>query len=299
MDEIHKNTILIIDDEEGNRQVLSHILGSEYTIYTAGNGIDAIDSARNLLPDLILLDIVMPGMDGYEVRTALKNSETTDQIPVIFITSLGTSEDEARGLALDAADYIIKPFVSQIIKLRVRNQMQILNQLRIIERLSMIDQLTNIPNRRSFDTRLGMEWKQSVRETTPISLLMMDIDKFKVYNDLYGHQQGDVVLKTAAETFMKSLKRPTDFAARWGGEEFAVLLPNTHLDGALSVAEIIRTDMEKVVIPCADGTETKVTISIGVNTITPDITSCVESFISKADEALYAAKQAGRNRVAH
>jgi diguanylate cyclase (GGDEF)-like protein len=161
----------------------------------------------------------------------------------------------------------------------------------------MIDQLTNIPNRRSFDARLSVEWKQAIREQLPISLLMMDLDRFKILNDTYGHQQGDIVLKTIAEVFTRSLRRPADFTARWGGEEFIVLLPNTPLEGAVEVAEHIRTEVENTVIPVSDGTKIKITISIGATSIKPEQKSSMYFFISCADKALYMAKDTGRNKV--
>jgi diguanylate cyclase (GGDEF)-like protein len=297
MDETKKNSLLIVDDEKLNLKVLTHILLQDYTLYTAKDGLTAIEYAKEYYPDLILLDIIMPGMDGYEVITELKQIDGVRDIPVIFITGLNNSEDEEKGLALGAVDYINKPFISAVIRLRVKHQMQIINQLRAIERLSMIDQLTNIANRRSFDNRLGVEWYRAVREKTPISMLMIDVDKFKTYNDTYGHQQGDVVLRTIAEVFTNTLKRALDFAARWGGEEFTILLPNVDKDGALIVAEDIRKNVENTEIPCANGTFTKVTISVGVNTEEPSHNSSVDTFISGADEALYIAKRTGRNKV--
>ena len=297
MDEKSKNSILIVDDEKSNLMVLTHLLSREYTIYTARDGQDAINKARKLLPDLILLDIIMPEMDGYDALAALKKSDETRAIPVIFITGLDSGEDEEKGLALKAADYISKPFRSAIVKLRIRNQVQIVNQLRTIERLSMIDQLTGIANRRSFDNRLNMEWRRAIREKTAISLLMIDVDKFKKYNDTYGHQQGDVLLQAVADVYCRTLKRPGDFAARWGGEEFAILLPASDMNGALTVAEDIRANVENEVIVCPDGEATKVTVSIGVNTKDPNTNCSIDSFISGADSALYAAKGRGRNRV--
>jgi diguanylate cyclase (GGDEF)-like protein len=297
MDEERKNSLLIVDDERMNLKVLTHILGGDYVIYTATNGASAIEKAREFKPDLILLDILMPDMDGYETLSRLKKDEITQNIPVIFITGLSSSEDEEKGLSLDTVDYISKPFGAMIVKLRVRNQIKIVNQLRTIQHLSMIDQLTNIPNRRSFDERLHIEWNRAIREHTPLSFLMIDVDKFKDYNDTYGHQQGDVVLKTVADVFKQSVKRSGDFAARWGGEEFGVVLPNTVLNGALEIAEKIRTDVEDVLIPCADGSTNKVTISIGVNSMMPTQGSSIDAFISNADKALYEAKDRGRNRV--
>ena len=184
-----------------------------------------------------------------------------------------------------------------IVKLRVRNQIQIVNQMRTIERLSMIDQLTNIPNRRCFDDRLNMEWKQAIREQTPISVLMIDIDKFKDLNDTYGHQQGDVILQTIAKIFEHSFRRPGDFAARWGGEEFVVLLPNTPFEGAIDVAEKIRCEIEKLQITCTTGIVLSITVSIGVNSLVPELDNSADDFLTNADRALYAAKYAGRNKV--
>ena len=163
--------------------------------------------------------------------------------------------------------------------------------------MSTIDGLTSIPNRRCFDDRMNMEWHRAIRDNTFISILMMDVDKFKIYNDTYGHQQGDVVLQAVAKTITQSLERPSDFGARWGGEEFIVLLPNTDSDGALTIAERIRLNISNVAIPCADGAETKVTVSIGVNTQKPQTNSSHDSFIAEADQALYKAKKSGRNRV--
>ena len=161
----------------------------------------------------------------------------------------------------------------------------------------MKDTLTAIPNRRTFDNRLDLEWDRAKREQTPISIIMIDIDKFKTYNDTFGHQQGDMALKTVAATIQNSLKRTIDFCARWGGEEFTVLLSNTSSTGALSVAESIRAAIENAVIPCTDEKGQKTTVSLGVNSQTPDMYSSIADFISGADASLYKAKETGRNRV--
>ena len=292
-----KNSVLIVDDEELNIMALTQILSPNYTVYTAKNGQDAITAAKKYSPDVILLDILMPEMNGYTVIYALKSHEKTQAIPVIFVSGLRNAGDEEKGLALGAADYISKPFSAAIVKLRVYNQVKMLNQFHTIERLSMRDQLTEIFNRRGFDNRINMEWIRAIRKNATISILMIDVDKFKEYNDTYGHQQGDVVLQTVAQTVTQALNRPGDIAARWGGEEFVVLLPNTELTGALNIAERLRLNVEKIMIPCTNGVGTKITISIGVNTQTPAKNSSLESFISKADKALYEAKAAGRNKV--
>ena len=297
MEDIMKNNILIIDDEKPDLLYLNSLLSDDYSIFVAKDGSEAIEKANELLPDLILLDILMPGMNGYEAFALLKSSEKTREIPVIFITGLSSNEDEGKGLALGAADYITKPFNEAIVKLRVGNQLRMINQMRAIERLSMMDQLTEIANRRSFDQRLDAEWRRAVRDKQPITLMMIDVDKFKVYNDTYGHQQGDVVLREIAGILTKNLKRPADFAARWGGEEFVVLLPATGAEGALTIAELIRKNVEETAIPCHDGATTRVTVSIGVNTKIPTQNDSIHEFVSKADAALYAAKEAGRNKV--
>ena len=299
MNEDIKNSVLVVDDEQANCLTLIHILNPHYTVYVRKNGRDAIEAAEELLPDVILLDILMPEMDGYEVFTALKNSERTKDIPVIFITGLCGTDDEKKGLALGAVDYITKPFVPEIVELRVKHQIQIVNQIRTIERLSMTDQLTGLHNRRSFDTRFDVEWRRALREQTPISILVMDIDKFKTYNDTYGHQRGDVALQSFAKTFAETLKRPGDFAARWGGEEFIALLPNTDAPGAIFIAEQIRERIQEMEIPSPDGLGAKITVSIGVNTRSHGDGDATNEFFSRADEALYTAKEKGRNRVWH
>jgi diguanylate cyclase (GGDEF)-like protein len=294
---IEKNRLLIVDDDSSNLMALSHILGSEYIIHVAANGEAAVKMAENFIPDLILLDIILPGMDGYEVFNELQNLDKTAHIPIIFITGLNNKDDEKKGLRMGAVDYISKPFDDVIVKLRVQHQIRIINQLRIIERLSMIDQLTGIPNRRNFDNRLRIEWARAVRESTSVSLLMVDVDYFKNYNDTYGHQQGDAALKMVAERIHQTLGRMTDFAARWGGEEFVVLIPGTDFKGACEIGERIRENIENTETLCVDGTVTKVTVSVGVNTHMPLKTSSIDEFISNADRALYSAKNMGRNRV--
>ena len=163
----------------------------------------------------------------------------------------------------------------------------------------MRDQLTGIPNRRSFDYRVNWEWKRAIREKSPLSILMIDVDKFKNYNDSFGHQQGDVALQTIAKTIKQTVKRMIDFVARWGGEEFIVLLPTTDSAGAICVAEKIRAEIENMIIPCADERGNKITISIGVSTQIPTAHNSHEHTISMADSALYKAKEAGRNRAVY
>ncbi|MDR0331339.1 MAG: diguanylate cyclase [Chitinispirillales bacterium] len=292
-----KLSILIVDDERSNIDVLSHILKEKYKLYIAKNGEGAIKIARENVPDLILLDVIMPNMDGFEVIRELKKSDHTSKIPVIFITGQDSKEDEVKGLNEGAVDYITKPFHSTIVEARIRIHMQIIDQMRIIERMSIMDELTDLPNRRYFNDQLTREWGRAIRETLSISLLIIDVDKFKVYNDTFGHPQGDALLQTVAYVFKESLRRPADFVARWGGEEFIMLLPGSDLEGAISVAERVRSSVENTIIPCIDGTSTCATISIGINSERPIVNLPAAGFVSRADKALYSAKQTGRNRV--
>jgi len=289
-------TILITDDEKMNVDVLGGILSPMYNLLISRNGTRAIALAREHTPDLILLDVLMPDMSGFEVITELKNDKDTINIPVIFITGLTSAEDEEKGFILGAVDYITKPFKKAIVKARVNTHIRIVDQMRMIESIGLIDPLTKIANRRGFENRLDLEWNRAIREQTPISLLMMDIDKFKNYNDTYGHQQGDVALGTFADVASKTLMRAVDFVARWGGEEFVILLPGTDTKGATEVAERVRENTEATVLTTYDGVDTRVTVSIGINTIVPRINDSTKDFMEKADQALYKAKESGRNR---
>jgi diguanylate cyclase (GGDEF)-like protein len=292
-----KLSILIVDDEKSNIDVLSHILKEKYKLFIAKNGESALKIARDNLPNLILLDIIMPEMDGFEVLSELKKSEHTSKIPVIFITGQDGKDAEINGLNKGAVDYITKPFHSMIVEARVNTHMKIVEQMRIIERMSIMDELTDLPNRRYFNDQLAREWGRAIRETLSISLLIIDVDKFKVYNDTFGHPQGDTLLHTVAGVFKEALKRPADFVARWGGEEFIMLLPGSDLEGALNVAERVRSSVESTIIPCIDGTSTSTTVSIGVNSERPIIHLPAAGFVSRADKALYEAKESGRNRI--
>jgi len=297
MDDKKKNSLLIVDDENANLKVLTHILGSEYTILTASNGLSAIEKAKEYKPDLILLDILMPEMDGFQTLYEIKNIEEIRRIPVIFITGLDSDKDEEKGLALDAADYIIKPFNAAIVKLRVRNQIQISNHLNTIGRLKMVDQLTDIPNRRSFEERLKTECEKAINEQKPISLLIMGIDKFREINETYGYKHGDFILNTVVKFFTRDLRYPVDFTARWSGDEFAVLIPDTKIENAMGIAGKLRSDIENAEIHCDPGFSVKITVSIGVNSVIPDGKSSIDTFISNTDKAFFAAKKAGGNTV--
>jgi len=299
MKNTEKRSILIIDDSESNIMALTKILSSEYNINIAKNGLEGIEIAKKESPDIIILDIIMPKMDGFETITALKKSVQTRKIPVIFITGLSKPKDEEKGLALGAAEYISKPFSPEIVKLRVRNQISILTYIQKIESLSSTDQMTGLPSRRSFDERLYSEWKRAMRDKTEVSLLLVDVDNFKKVNDTFGHLQGDIVLQSVAKVIARVPSRPADYTARWGGEEFIVLLPSTDSKGATYIAEQLRRKIDEMTISFSDGQDAKVTVSIGVNSHKPKKGCSVDDFLNRADKALYKAKDEGRNKVAN
>jgi len=272
-------------------------LKSEYKIRLATNGAKALEIAGGINPpDLILLDILMPEMDGYEVCKKLKADSTTTHIPVIFITAMDQEEDETRGLGLGAVDYIIKPFSLPIAKARVRTHLELKRHRDLLENLSTLDGLTGIPNRRRFDDFLNVEWLRTLRESAPISLIMVDIDHFKVYNDNYGHPAGDDCLKQVARCLTRSLRRPVDFVARYGGEEFCVVLPSTDMDGAATVASALIESISHLHIPHAySKVADHVTVSLGAATILPTRHVSSRVLVEGEDKCLYKAKKAGRN----
>ncbi|MCL2717722.1 MAG: diguanylate cyclase [Lachnospiraceae bacterium] len=297
MEEENKNNILVIDDEPANIISLTHILKDKYKIHAAKNGADGIRLAHKYMPDVILLDIIMPDMDGFEVISELKNNAETKGIPVIFITGLTNVEDEAKGLLAGAADYINKPFSAPIVELRVNNQVMMQNYIKKIEELSVRDQLTGLTNRRGFDERLRSDYDRAKRNQAYISVMIMDLDKFKKYNDTYGHLQGDKALQAAAKVLENTVERATDFIGRWGGEEFVALLSDNDGEHAKVVAERIRKNMEAIEIPLlTDGSITKITVSIGICSGIPNADTSADIFMNNADSALYLAKENGRNQ---
>jgi diguanylate cyclase (GGDEF)-like protein len=290
-------TILITDDGKANLEILSSILSPMYNILISRNGARALELAREFQPDLILLDVLMPEMSGFEVITKLKECETTAQIPVIFITGLTGAEDEEKGFFLGAVDYITKPFNKSIVKARVNTHIKIVDQIRTIERIGLIDPLTKLSNRRGFDRLFNIEWLKAIKNANPISFMIIDADKFKNYNDTYGHPQGDVLLQSVGKILKQASEQNSDYAARWGGEEFVIMLPNTDMEGGRIVAEKVRKEIEAAIILTEEGKETRITASIGVNSVIPDEDSTIADFVNKADQALYKAKETGRNRV--
>ena len=291
-------TVLIVDDAPSNLAILTETLRAEYDIRIASSGYEALRLVEENPPDIILLDIVMPDLDGYEVCRRLKERGATRHIPIIFLTSKGEVADETLGLALGAVDYIIKPISVPIVQARVRTHVELKRRGDLLETLSMRDGLTGIANRRRFDDCLDRAWRHGLRTGRPLSLVLADIDYFKGYNDAYGHVAGDECLKLVARTLAGVLKRPCDLAARFGGEEFIVVLEDTSIAGALHVAEGMRAAVQALGLPHADSqTAAMVTVSIGAATTVPTSASTPEALLCLADRKLYEAKQTGRNRV--
>lgn len=297
-EEDSKYKILIVEDGLLNQFVLRKILEDHYALEKALTAEAAIMKVFEFRPHLILLDIILPDANGFDVLVTLKGMEETRNIPVIVITGLDSDEDEEKGFLLGAVDYIKKPFKNAIVRARVNTQMHIIRQMQTIERMGLIDALTGVSNRRAFDNQIQHEWRRAIRQQSEISMMMLDIDKFKSYNDTYGHPQGDLMLQSVANALKSSLRRSTDMLYRYGGEEFAVLLPDTDLEGALVVAEHMRESVEKTQVPCFDRKiVTNATVSIGVTSARPAETELLSDFIERADRMLYQAKGDGRNQV--
>lgn len=293
-----KPRILIVDDERFNLNTLHGLLKDDYKIMVATGGEQALKAAVTGRPDLILLDINMPGLDGYEVCRRLKSDALTQGVPIIFITGLADADDETRGLELGAADYITKPFNLSVVRARVRTQMRLKQQSDLLESYAFRDGLTGLANRRAFDDRAAAEWNRCLRSGLPLSAIMIDVDHFKLYNDSYGHARGDECLRGVAQALALRVQRAGDLVARYGGEEFVVLLPDADHDAALAVGEGLRGAVEALGLEHrASKVTDHVTISAGVATVAPTELGGLAPLLARADAMLYACKSAGRNCV--
>ncbi|NYE60480.1 diguanylate cyclase (GGDEF)-like protein [Duganella sp. 1224] len=290
--------ILVVDDAMENIQILHHALREDHEVLFALDGEQALQIARDQQPDLILLDAVMPGMDGYAMVAALRASPRLQDIPVIFVTALSQPEDETRALEAGAVDFISKPFNVAVVRARVRSQLTIKRQADAMRELSMTDGLTGVANRRNFNDTVDAEWRRCARAGLPLSVIMIDIDHFKLYNDHYGHQAGDACLQQVSTAMKRCATRPQDLLARYGGEEFILLLPQEAADGAEVVAQRILDEVAKLAIPhAASPTAPIVSLSLGLATALPPLEGHDPSpLIRVADHNLYRAKQTGRNR---
>lgn len=296
-----KYIVLIVDDQPLNIRMLAEALGEDCQVKAATNGRTALKICQMPdKPDLILLDVLMPEMDGHEVCRRLKNDTATKDIPIIFITAKNETRDEEYGFKIGAVDYIAKPFSPVIVQARVRTHLILKRNIDLLESLAFIDGLTGIPNRRRFDQVLEDEWRRSLRGRTPLSLLIADVDYFKKYNDHYGHGAGDECLRRIAGAIASSVQRPGDFVARYGGEEFVIVLPASDQRGVCRVAERIRIGMKSMGMPHSHSlVADHVTITLGGYTMIPAVGTSPGSLVERADKLLYQAKQSGRDRLLH
>lgn len=317
-----KACILIVDDTPENINVLGNTLkNSGYGVIACTNGRQALQVCHSRHPDLVLLDIQMPEMDGFTVCRHLKDSAMTADIPIIFITAKADPEDIVRGFETGAVDYITKPFNTAELLARVRTHLalklametlqtrerqlaELTDQLaeanRALTALSLLDALTGIANRRQFDHALEAEWRRAKRDGVGLGLVLFDIDHFKLYNDTYGHQEGDECLKKVATALSAAIRRPSDTVARYGGEEFAMILPGADREGASMIALEAIAKVKALAIPhSASPTGPVVTITAGVSVFAPQAEPpTIETLLGEADQALYQAKKKGRNQMA-
>jgi diguanylate cyclase (GGDEF)-like protein len=289
--------ILIVDDAMENVQILHQALRDEHDVLFALSGEKALEIARAQQPDLILLDAVMPGMDGYAVCAALRASPVLKDIPVIFVTALNQPEDETRALEAGAADFISKPFNVAVVRARVRTQLTVKRQSDALREMSLTDGLTGVANRRNFNHTMENEWRRCARAGLPLALIMADIDCFKLYNDHYGHLAGDACLQQVSAAMGRCAGRPPDLLARYGGEEFIILLPQENWQGAEVVAQRILDEVRGLALPHAASTVgPHVTVSMGVASMMPTEGNESAVLIRAVDALLYRAKGEGRDR---
>jgi diguanylate cyclase (GGDEF)-like protein len=302
--------ILIVDDHEDNVELLRARLEAwGYACETAADGEEALEKVQQVVPDLILLDVMMPKLDGIEVARRVKNNHALPFIPIIMQTALDATENKVEGLEAGADDYITKPIDFAELKARLNSMLrikrlqeeleererQLLEANERLRHMSQTDALTGLDNRRHLEERIDEMFEHAKRLNEPFSIVMCDLDRFKSVNDSYGHQAGDAVLKQFARILRHEV-REIDRAGRYGGEEFMLLLPGTVLDAAVTFAERVRKQVEQHTFTF-DGTSIQRTASFGVSAWPhPRITHC-DGLVRAADDALYVAKETGRNRV--
>ncbi len=323
--EPEKFTVLIVDDNPVNlRLAVDYLEARDFIVLVAQDGESGLQRAKYASPQMILLDVILPGIDGFETCRLLKSDPQTKNIPVIFMTALVDTEDKVKGFEVGAVDYVTKPIQEaellaritthlrvQSLTYQLQKQNQLLQQQALelqaarqkaesacseLQRLVHLDGLTEVANRRGFDQHLTKEWRRLAREQAPLSLILCDIDYFKRYNDFYGHQAGDDCLRQIAQAIVRAVQRPADLVARYGGEEFAIILPNTDAEGAVQVAQSIGAEIELLNIPHAKShVSDVVTVSLGISSQVPHQEMSIELLIATADSSLYAAKNQGRN----
>ena len=289
--------LLIVDDDPNNVRLLASNFDQDYDILFALSGLEAIDISLRERPDLIILDVMMPDLDGYTVCKTIKNHPHTKDIPIVFLTAHCDAEEEIRGLEMGAADFISKPFYPKIVKIRVSNQIELKYAREKLTKLAITDGLTGIANRRYFDDQLAHEWTRARRLNQTLAIAMIDVDWFKKYNDHYGHQGGDDCLRQVANVLSNVAKRDSDFVARYGGEEFAIILPMTQAENALELAKNSCLALSNLELPHALSDFGHVTLSVGVAVGCPKQNTTPHNLLINADKALYTAKEKGRNRA--
>jgi diguanylate cyclase (GGDEF)-like protein len=292
--------VLIVEDNPINLKVLNSIVEKKYIVLTAKDGEEAYEVIKNNHIDLILLDVMLPKMDGFTLCKLLKDSKEYNDIPIIFVTSLNDQDSELEGLQIGGVDFITKPYSAPIVLARVDTQIKLQQQARKLNELANIDQLTNIYNRRGFEENIKNLWSKAVKKKSLITIMMIDADYFKQYNDSYGHVEGDECIKSIAIAIKKSIDVKVDLLARYGGEEFVVVTISDNIDHTKSMAEAIKKSVYNLNIEHKSSSiSDRVTVSIGVvSSYTKDIAGYAQLVIS-ADEALYEAKKSGRDKIVY
>lgn len=295
---LEKQVVLIVDDIYFNAKFIEDILKDDYLVVIVTSGKECLEYIKHKKVDIILLDVVMPEMDGYEVCRRLKADPVTKKIPVVFLSVKGEIEDETKGLELGAIDYIIKPASTSIIKARIKNHLELKKYNDFLERLSFIDELTGLFNRRYLDKVLKKEWRYALRTGEILSMLLIDIDFFKGYNDCYGHLEGDKCLEKVATVLKNSVLRSRDVVTRYGGEEFIIILPATPQAGAIKVAKRLQEQLALLKVE-HQGSEVSDYVTLSIGTASVDSRDFIneKGIIEMADFALYQAKKQGRNRI--
>jgi diguanylate cyclase (GGDEF)-like protein len=290
--------LLVVDDQPASIQALYRTFAVDHQVFLATTGLQALELARERRPDLVLLDLDLPDLDGFEVCTRLHADPILRDTPVIVVTAHSDEAAETRALAVGAVDFIAKPIHPAVVRARVHTHLMLKHQRDLLRNMAYLDGLTGLHNRHALEERLAGELRHAARERQPLSVVMIDIDHFKRYNDDYGHLAGDDALRRVAGALQAGMLRPMDLLTRYGGEEFVCLLPGTDLDGALAVAERLRTGVAALRLPHPrSGVQPHVTVSLGVVCEPSGAHGDATALLQRADQALYQAKESGRDRV--
>ena len=292
--------ILVADDDRINTLIISKALKGEFEVIAATTGMEVLDRVAAGDIDLVLLDVLMPGLDGFEVCRRLKSDPATQNVPVIFVTSLEESADESKGFSVGAVDYIMKPVRAPIVKARVRTHVELKQTRDLFEKLASVDPLTGVANRRQFDSTMNEEWRRNARGGRWLSLALIDVDHFKRLNDRYGHLVGDQCLRAIASALAGSMRRAGELVARYGGEEFGLVLPDVSSE---RMPDIIRTLLDAVSTIHEDFVVAElkepITVSIGAVSVLPTKGGDMVAALASADVLLYEAKARGRDQCIH